>query len=414
MTATHVPGLLLTDHTIQVPLDHSEPEGEQITLYAREVATRDSSDKPYLVFLQGGPGSEAPRPSGVPSSPPWLARALADYRVLMLDQRGTGASTPFGLDDLKTGTPEQVAARLTHFRADSIVEDAELLRAHLGVQTWSLLGQSFGGFTSLAYLCRYPHSLAEVYITGGLAAVDHSADEVYASTYETMRRKSLAYYRRFPGDRDRMRALLAACNAGEVVLPNGDVVTPRLLRTIGLNLGAIGGLEAVHYLLEADHCSARFRYDLEALLPFGGRNPLYYVLHESSCCNGGATRWSAQRVMPADFQEDLTLFTAEHVFDWHLEDRSELAPYAEVTRLLAEHDWPRLYDADALRQADVPVAAAIYSDDAYVTRAFSEETAALLPRMRAWVTSEYEHNGLRFDGAKVLDRLIALARDETY
>lgn len=414
MTVTRIPGLVLTDHEIEVPLDHRRPEGEHIRVYAREVATRDSGSMPYLVYLQGGPGVEAPRPSGVPSSPPWLARALADYRVLMLDQRGTGRSTPFGRDDLATGTPEQVAERLTHFRADSIVRDAELLRAQLGIKRWSLLGQSFGGFTSLTYLCQHPESLAEVYITGGLAPVDHSPDEVYAATYETLRRKSESYYRRFPGDRDRMRAVQSACAAGEVLLPNGDVVTPRLLRTIGHHLGAVGGPESVHYLLQADHRSARFQHDLDALLPFGGRNPLYFVLHESSCCDGGPTDWSAQRVMPHDFREDLTLFTAEHVFDWHLEDRSELAPYADVSRILAKHEWPRLYDADALRRAEVPVAAAIYSDDAYVTRAFSEETASLLPGMRAWVTSEYEHNGLRHDGARVLDRLIALARDETY
>lgn len=414
MTPTRIPGLTLLDHVIEVPLDHARPDGERLTVYAREVRTRENADKPYLVFLQGGPGAEAPRPTGFPSSPPWLARALADYRVLMLDQRGTGRSTPVGLDDLETGTPGEVAARLTHFRADAIVQDAELLRAHLGVERWSLLGQSFGGFTSLAYLSRHAASLAEVFITGGLAAVDHSPDEVYASTYEVMRRKSLAYYRRFPGDRDRMRELIAACEAGEVLLPHGDAVTPRLLRTVGHSLGAIGGAESLHYLLEANHRSMRFRYDLETMLPFGGRNPLYFVLHESSCCDGGPTRWSAQRMMPADFHDDLTLLTGEHVFDWHLQDRRELAPYAEVTRLLAEHDWPKLYDADALHAADVPCAAAVYSDDAYVTRGFSEETAALLPGMRAWVTSEYEHNGLRTDGARVLDRLIALARDETY
>jgi hypothetical protein len=30
--------------------------------------------------------------------------------------------------------------------------------------------------------------------------------------------------------------------------------------------------------------------------------------------------------------------------------------------------------------------------------------------MRTWVTNEYEHNGLRADGAHILDRLIGLAR----
>ena len=53
-------------------------------------------------------------------------------------------------------TPEAQAAYLTHFRADSIVRDAELIRAELGVDRWSVLGQSFGGFTSMTYLSIAP------------------------------------------------------------------------------------------------------------------------------------------------------------------------------------------------------------------------------------------------------------------
>ena len=63
-----------------------------------------------------------------------------------------------------------------------------------------------------------------------------------------------------------------------------------------------------------------------------------------------------------------------------------------------------------LASVDVPCAAAIYAHDAFVTRHFSEQTAALLPGMRPWLTDEYHHNGLRTGGARVLDRLIGLAR----
>lgn len=83
-------GLVLTDHEIPVPLDHARPDGEQITVFAREVGDVDGLDKPLLVFLQGGPGFEASRPTGTPRGPGWLDRALQDYRVVMLDQRGTG------------------------------------------------------------------------------------------------------------------------------------------------------------------------------------------------------------------------------------------------------------------------------------------------------------------------------------
>jgi hypothetical protein len=53
-----IPGLELIDHTFEVPLDHSEPEGRKLEVFVREVCDLDpkSKEKPFLVFLQGGPG----------------------------------------------------------------------------------------------------------------------------------------------------------------------------------------------------------------------------------------------------------------------------------------------------------------------------------------------------------------------
>jgi len=62
-----VPGLVLTDHTFRIPLDHARPEGEQIEVFAREVvaAGRDAAQLPWLVFYQGGPGFASPRPMDI-------------------------------------------------------------------------------------------------------------------------------------------------------------------------------------------------------------------------------------------------------------------------------------------------------------------------------------------------------------
>lgn len=87
-----------------------------------------------------------------------------------------------------------------------------------------------------------------------------------------------------------------------------------------------------------------------------------------------------------------------------------LAPLREAAEILAEHEWPRLFDAERLAANEVPAAAAIYAEDPYVERIFSEETAAQVPGLRPWLTSEYEHNGLRADGQRILGRLIDLAR----
>jgi len=93
MLSYRQPGIILNDLTFTVPLDHAEPGGEKIELFAREVVAADqrAADLPWLLFLQGGPGFGSPRPAGRES---WLDRALKDYRVLLLDQRGTARSCP--------------------------------------------------------------------------------------------------------------------------------------------------------------------------------------------------------------------------------------------------------------------------------------------------------------------------------
>ena len=134
------------------------------------------------------------------------------------------------------------------------------------------------------------------------------------------------------------------------------------------------------------------------------------VVHEACYADGGATRWSADRLLPTVYDESPELFTCEHVFPWMFEDYGALAPLREAAERLAEHEWPRLYDEQRLAANDVPAAAAIYADDPYVERAFSEETAAHIRGLRPWVTNEYDHNGLRADGARILGRLIDLVR----
>jgi pimeloyl-ACP methyl ester carboxylesterase len=400
-------GLVLTEHEFTVPLDHAAPGGASIEVFAREVADPDGLDRPFLVFLQGGPGFEAARPTRHPSSPAWLDRALQDFRVLMLDQRGTGRSTPVGA--LPGLAPAEQAEYLKHFRADSIVRDAELIRAELGVERWSVLGQSFGGFCVMSYLSLAPEGLREAFVAGGLAPVGRHTDEVYRATYARVLERNRRYYERYPEDRARVLALLERLEAGEVRLPAGDRLSARRFRQAGHGLGMSDGAEHLHYLLELPPDSPAFLHDVQGMVEFD-RNPIYAILHESSYADGVATRWSAQRLLPPEYAETPELLTGEHVYPWMFEDYGALAPLREAAELLADHEWPRLYDPERLRENEVPVAAAVYAEDPYVERAFSEETAALIRGARAWVTNEYDHNGLRADGERILGRLIDLAR----
>ncbi len=373
-----IPGLFVAEHEFDVPLDYGS-SGETITVFAREVADPDGRDKPWLVYLQGGPGFESPRPTGNPRGPAWLDRALQDFRVLLLDQRGTGRSSPV--------TGHESVEYLTQFRADNIVRDCEFIRERLDSPPWSVLGQSYGGITTLTYLSFAPQGLREAFITGGVPGIGVHADDVFSATWKRIETRTRRYFERYPEDRARMLALLDT---------EGDRI-----RSLGNWLGMSDGFERVHYVLELPPDSPAFIHD--ARDPLGiERNPIYGLLHEACWADGFATHWSAQRTQPELPPEH---FTSEHIFPWMFE-----GPLRATADALAVFEWPRLFDDDVLSRNAVPVAAAIYTDDLYLERRFSEQTVERFPNFHAWITSEYDHNGLRVDGDRILSRLIDLAR----
>ena len=105
----------------------------------------DPNGKPAVV-LHGGPGS------GCTSG---LRRYFdpAAYRIVLFDQRGAGRSVPHASDvavDLSTNT--------THH----LIADIELLREHLGVERWLVLGGSWGATLALAYAERHAQRVTEV------------------------------------------------------------------------------------------------------------------------------------------------------------------------------------------------------------------------------------------------------------
>ncbi|MFB7509656.1 alpha/beta hydrolase, partial [Streptomyces broussonetiae] len=107
------------------------------------------------------------------------------------------------------------------------------------------------------------------------------------------------------------------------------------------------------------------------------------------------------------------LFTGETVHPWMFDADPALRPLRETAELLAARtQWAPLYDSARLAANEVPVAAAVYHDDMYVDTAHSVETARAIRGLRTWVTDEFEHDGLRTGAPRVLDRLLALTRDE--
>lgn len=411
------PGLRFTDHVVNVPLDHGRPDAGTIEVFAREVvaADRASEDLPWLLFLQGGPGGKSPRPVRAES---WIGRAVQTHRLLLLDQRGNGRSTPLTARTVAGMSADEIAARIKLFRADSIVADAEILRERVaGGARWDTLGQSYGGFVTMAYLSAAPHALGTCYITGGLPGLTATADEVYARTYPRVAAKNAEYYRAFPDDRAAIRRLADHLTSADVRLPDGDRLTVGRLRLLGNGFGMSYGYAQLHWLLDeawnGDEISDTFRHEVMHLTGFVDQ-PLFALQEYCYGQGKGATAWAAARAIESrpEFAADADplLFTGEMMYPWMFEQIAALTPFAGAADILARTDgWPPLYDPDRLAANEIPVVAAVYADDMYVDAGLSLETATAVGNVRTWVTNEHEHDGLRTSGDEILSHLMDMA-----
>ena len=285
------------------------------------------------------------------------------------------------------------------------------------------MGQSYGGFCAVHYLSAAPEGLREALITGGLPSLTRPVADVYRATYATLRAKNGQYYARYPQDAALAQQIAERLATEEVRLPNGDLLSVRRFQQLGMSFGMSDGYEKVHYLLEeafvdgarGQEFSYAFLRGVDQSFAFD-TNPIYALLHEAEYCQGHASQWAAESVR-AELPEfnwrpgSSLLFTGEMVYPWMFDEYQGLRPLKEAAeRLAAEAEWPSLYDVAALSRNQVACAAALYYDDMYVPRQYSEETAAAIGGLRVWVTNEFEHNGLRAEGEALLDRLLAMAR----
>ncbi|STC68602.1 alpha/beta fold hydrolase [Corynebacterium pilosum] len=410
-------GLTIHDHTLPVPWDRTDPTRGNCQLFARELVADPAA--PTLLYLQGGPGNPAPRPTDIDG---WLATALRHYRVVLLDQRGTGRSSRVDRHSLNDDS------LLPLLRADNIVADAEELRQALGLERWDVLGQSFGGFCITHYLSVAPESVGRAYFTGGLPGVGVHADDVYRATFATMELRHREFYDQVPWAEERVREVCHHLDNADETLPTGERLSSRRLRTVGIGLGRGNGIADMAMLFDAPFYTVRGEKRLQPdfLAEVGQRvsferTPLYALIHESIYgAPGAATAWSAQRVSEqlegfapdADpTGEDPFYLTGEHIFPFLFDEDPALQPLREAAhRLAVKDDWSALYDPSALAEAESSCAAAVYTNDMFVPRAMSLNTAALLPHMTVWETAKYQHDGIRRAGDTIADTLFHLAR----
>lgn len=401
-------------------------------------------EKPKIIcYVQGGPGF----PCGVPLSSTAFTKVLLDrgYQILFLDQRGTGLSTPLEVGTFSHLLPqingelkEEYASRqlkfIVNFRADSIVEDYEFVRKALGIEKWSLLGQSYGGFTSFTYLSKYDTSLKEVLVTGGVPPINFSPDDVHSATYARTRERNEHYYDKYPQDKLKVRNILTYLSKNKVTLPNGGNLSVERFQQLGLLFGASGGTDHIHQLV------VKFDYDLST---FGfptyqilnevqndstfDTNVIYPLFLEAIYCDGTGlgkklSEWSSDRLRYATentkfvFSEDSdheVYFTGEMVYKSLYEDFAELKKFKELAYALHNNkEWSSLYDAKRLYETKVPIVSATYVYDQFVdfdlTRAVKKEVFKGNGNLKQYISSEFFHNGVRADAEKVLGSLFDL------
>ncbi|KAF4123559.1 alpha/beta hydrolase fold [Geosmithia morbida] len=467
-----VPGqLLVTELFFRVPLDYKRPSGVSITLFGRRVvkssgAPADDGDgndngnsdkKRYLVYLEGGPGFGNSEPQVHPVTRMALAKG---YQVLLLDHRGTGLSTPVSAESLDRIASDNVSAQADYLklmRQDNTVRDLESVRLCLTAgwsesrARWSIFGQSYGGFVSMSYLSMHPEGLEEVFLTGGLAPVGKTPDQVYSALFPRIVRRNEEYYHKFPEDVAAVRQVAAhiESHGGHVALPSGGILTvPRLL-TLGINFGFHGGFDSVHTTI------LRLKASLDqlgflsraALAPLETGTPLdfniiYAIIHEAIYCDGPgvASNWAAYRVgrdnpcfpwlrpdaLPITVttnnnpgeqgqqqqQQTPLYFSGENIFPFHFVTYPELSKlHAVAERLAAFDNWPALYNKEQLANNQVPVYAASFIHDMYVDFDFARDTASLVRGTKVFETNVMYHSALRAKSDEVLQQLFNLRDD---
>lgn len=132
-----------------------------------------SADGIPIIFLHGGPCSGT-KPHHRQFFNP------ESYRIILMDQRGSGLSTPYG--------------ELENNSTQDLINDMELLREHLGIEKWVLFGGSWGGALALLYAQQHTEKVSAMIIRGIFLArqkdsdwfMDDGAGRIYPECWQNL------------------------------------------------------------------------------------------------------------------------------------------------------------------------------------------------------------------------------------
>lgn len=192
-----------------------------------------------VLYLHGGPGAGCSAHSNRFFDPDY-------YRIILMDQRGAGRSTP--------------SACLENNTTDDLIGDIEQLRQHLSIDKWHIFGGSWGSTLSLSYAAEKPKRVLSLILRGIFLMEDADikwfmdtnknifpeAWEQFASLIPENRHDDLleAYYELLTSS-DKKIQMEAAINwslyesACASLIPNYEIVTTEEQRVQALNISAI-------------------------------------------------------------------------------------------------------------------------------------------------------------------------------
>lgn len=387
--------------------DREAGSGRKIALNVLVLpATAEEPERDAVTFLAGGGVAPATEFA------PFLARALDRVRkrrdVLLMDQRGTGASNP-----LDCAVPNELAdpngfseryvealracrdtlsarANLRLYTTSLAMDDLDEVRAWLGYERLTLWGVSYGTKAAQVFLRRHPERVR--------AAVLHGVAPLNRSMWPTLRPAGERAFRRllercaadsacgaaFPDLEREFEALLERLDEAPVVVDIPEFRAPEFARLtlsgrtlVELIVGALGSMrEARQVPLLVDRASRGDHAALAALAP-RGRSPVPAGVYHCIACSEEIARLdSADLAAPA-------IATPFDDGSWLERERAACAV------------WPRGPVPNEFWEpvrSGVPVLILTGAEDFITPPEYGDRVAAFLTNARHIVLPERSHN----------------------
>lgn len=411
--------------TFTVPENREKRQGRTIDLKVVVLSATGPDKAPDPIFMiAGGPGQ------GAATIAPQLAGILVPHRerrdIILVDQRGTGASNLLQCDPLPGEEPARALTRrmfdpdvlracrerlsqqadLTQYTTLPAVEDLDAVRAALGYDKINLMGGSYGSRVALVYLRQHPERVRKA-VAWSIAPTDMANPLPFAQNSQRALEGVLAdceadtaCHAAFPKVREELRQVLARLESGPVTVktldPEGKEVT------VTVDKGWIA--EAFRYVLYgADRAS-----ELPLLIHRAAGGDFGPIVQDGLLTRSAHARGLAMgMLMSVVCSEDIPLIRPEDMKK--ATEGTFLGDYRVRQQVEACRDWPRArmppgYSEDV--RSDVPVLLLSGEFDPATSPREAERAIRTLSRARHIVIPEAGH-GWGLESTKCVDGIVA-------